>query len=170
MLATRQNVKHAIHSRFKGADLQIAGGNNAEGWRVMFMAPENRTWIDGSTNQIFESKPNTNKQELWNGCFEFIKQLPELEPIVEFKAEIPQEAAVDNTPEETKHDVRHPDFRLPTGEDLDDAIKFLGLNYVEFCSMFGVTIRVLRGYRQNSVPVPYALWRLVLIYSGKVEI
>ena len=169
MLPTKANVQKAIHVRFKGATLLELTGSKEEGWAATFAAPEGREWAEGITTKTYRALPNVKKQDLWSECFFYIKSLHDLVPLPEPEPE-PVAPPVDNTPEETKLDVEHPDFRLPTGEELEDAVKYMGLKYEKFCAMFDIKSRALRDWRKNKTTVPYAVWRLILIYSGKVKI
>ena len=165
MLPTKQNVSKAINVRFKGATLKSCELNRDTTWTVVFQAPKDREWSGKMKEYWFRTDPNILKKDAWAACFEFIDKMPALEH-ADFA--IPDGSA--ETPSETLLEFMHPDFRFPTGKELENVIRSMGLSFEKFCAMFDIESRTLRRWRADETHVSYVLWRLVLIYSGKVEI
>ena len=165
MMPTKANVQKAIKVRFKGASMNTETQDDQGRWVVNFRAPKYKKWFGSVRVQTFVSKPDIKKQDLWAACLNYIDSLPELELAMSLVG--PEDH---NTPAATMLEITEEGFRFPTGKELDDAIKYLGLKYGEFCTTFNVDVRSLKHWRDDGAKVPYPLWRLILIYSGKVLI
>ena len=62
-----------------------------------------------------------------------------------------------------------PAYRPPDKLDVRGALKACGLTGVKAGELLGVDGRTIRRYTGGERPLPYAMWRLLLIYAGYVN-
>jgi hypothetical protein len=58
----------------------------------------------------------------------------------------------------------HPDYQPPAGEDLAAIMDLLGLSSFDTAQLVGVASgRTVRKWKAGSAPIPYGVWRLLLL-------